>query len=86
MILEVGKLGINMLQLRSNNSRHFTKIIINKNLNIGSFVLNSVFIEFDDYRIRCVSEEDADNLFKIINNHYDGTRQEKLERILKDDE
>ncbi len=85
MILEVGKLGISNIR-KTNSNRVISKIIINKNLNIGVFTLNRSSIEFDEYYMFCDTDSDAENLFEIINNHYDGTRQEKLERILKDNE
>ena len=85
MILEVDKLGIRKIGIY-NSPRIISKMIINKNLNIGIFTLSRNHIEFDKYCIYCDTEVEAENLFEIINNHYDGTRQEKLERILKDNE
>lgn len=94
MILEKGKLGIASIEfqyLTGQNSYNANRVIIHRNMNSGPFLIDNLhpkricFMFFNCWcKIECESEETMLNLFKKINEVMTGTREEKLERILKD--
>lgn len=85
MILEIGKLGI--IEMMNNNSEiHREKIIIHRNMDNNFCYINGTTITLGyNEKICCDNIDNANRLFEIIEGVFTGTRQEKIERILKDD-
>ncbi len=85
MILEVGQYGIKDI-INDHTKTKRDKIMVNRYIHVEHCFLKDTGILYGHEKIICNTPEDASRLFEIMDDVFNGTRQEKLERILKNDE
>ena len=84
MILEKGQFGITDI-INDHTKNSVDKMIVNRYIHVEHCYLKNNSIVFGHYKIICSKVEEVIRLFEIIDDVFNGTRQEKLERILKED-
>jgi len=84
MILKVGQFGIkDIINIHTDSKRD--KIIVSRYIHTEHCYLKNVSIVYGHEKIICNTPEDANKLFQIMDDVFNGTREEKLTRILKED-